>query len=741
MLTLEHFFHLPQLDPLIEQLVADGPGLIVVAGVDPRSELAVPDGLLPSGRSTIFRILMREILESRPGYAIVVTEDESVVRIPRQIRHRVRFSEIYSPTAYANQIAAARRRWPSLLVIDRLCAESVPAALEAARDGFRVLSQIDTVFWGSGVVRHLCDLGASRELLRGLTWVISIQRLPLLCPDCKQPVPSASTQLAMVARRYPELGELIERTPEIGRDATFWEPVGCADCHQTGRSGDVACFDVWRADADAPDLAGQPSLLPLSEYTLRLAAQGSLSLEDVLWFEADQLRRTYSLLTASEEALARANEALRWSSAATDRVLRHRNEALISLQEIGQALISSADLHDLAARVCQRARDLCGADRAILYFASSGERAEVLAESGWGPFLQTRQLGAATVFAQGTVEPIPFNGPPPGVRLSTAERQLLRAGLFVPLVAQDEWVGLMIVHSTQKASFQPGEVALLRTFANQAALAIQRAGLIEQLRAKIVELEAAQAELVEKERMERELELAHQVQQSMLPREFPQVAGYAFAARSEPAREVGGDFYDVFTLDGNRFGLAIADVSDKGMPAAVYMALTRSLLLAEARRDPSPCAVLTTVNRLLLELCTPQMFVSVFYGVVDPSTGRLAYTRAGHDRPLLLRGGAIESLGGRGAVLGFLDREDLRLSEEECFLASGDRLVLYTDGMTDVVDPEERLFGLDRFTDLLRSRAGLRSADLCAATFAELAAYRDGAKQYDDMTMLVVEVK
>jgi serine phosphatase RsbU (regulator of sigma subunit) len=153
-----------------------------------------------------------------------------------------------------------------------------------------------------------------------------------------------------------------------------------------------------------------------------------------------------------------------------------------------------------------------------------------------------------------------------------------RAGLSVPLVAQGEQVGRMIVQSTQKQHFEPGETALLQTFAHQAAVALQRAGLIEQLTGKIEQLQAAQAGLAQKERLEREMELARQVQQSVLPTDYPAVPGFRFAAQNEPARRVGGDFYDIFALDDDHFGLAVADVSDKGMPAALYMTFNRSLL-------------------------------------------------------------------------------------------------------------------------------------------------------------------
>jgi sigma-B regulation protein RsbU (phosphoserine phosphatase) len=765
MLKLEDFFHLPQLDPLVEQLVTNGSGLLVVAGLDPRPipTLATGDGFLPSGRSAIFRILMREILTAhQPARAIVVTEDRSVVQIPRQLRRQVGTSLVQPPTTYADQIADAVRCQPELLAIDRLCTKSAPAALEAAQKGLRVLSQLDTVSRGAGVAGHLLDLGVPQERLSGLAWVVSVQRLATLCPRCKQPVPPTPAQLARLRRRYPELADLALRQsfepvggqppkpgPEPGKEktGTFCRATGCADCHYTGRHGDVAVFDVFRADANAPSLFGQPSLLSLEEYILRLAALGYLDLDDLLQLEADQLRRTYNLLTAREHTLADANTALGRKLAeleVANRVLQQRTEALISLHDIGQTLTTSTDLDDLAARVCRNARDLCGADRVILYFLRPSDEAEVLAVSGWDRTLIHQKLDAALLFGANTgTEPTPFVRRPPGVPSHSlyVEGLTIRAGLRVPLIAQHKRVGLMIVQTARKSRFAPGEVALLQTFANQAALAIQRAGLIEQLRAKIAQLEAAQAELVKKERMERELELARQVQQSVLPRIFPLVPGYTFAARNEPARQVGGDFYDVILLDADRFGVVIADVSDKGMPAALYMALTRSLLLAESRRERSPRTVLTNVNRLLLELGEPSMFVTVFYGVVEVAARQLTYTRAGHDRPLLLREGTVQLLSGQGAFLGFLEENDLHLSEEQITLAPGDRLVLYTDGLTDVLASDNRPFGLGRLKSLLQSHARLSPVELCATAFADLATYQGTAEQYDDMTILVVEVK
>jgi sigma-B regulation protein RsbU (phosphoserine phosphatase) len=740
MLELKDFFHLPQLDALIEQLADEEWGLIVVAGLDPRLPSMSPmgDGFLPSGRTTIFRILMRQILIAHPSAdATIITEDRDLIRVPRQFRRQVQLSLVEFPLTYADRIADAVRRRPGLLVIDRLNAETAPAALEAAQNRLRVLSQLDTVFRGADVTRHLLDLGAPEELLSGLAWIIAVGRTPTLCPNCKTPAPADVRQLEELCRRHPDLEHEL-------RAGIFFKAVGCPACHHTGRAGDVAVFDIYKANA--PDHMLHASLLPIEVYILHLAALGHLALSDALQLDADQLRLTYNLLTASERALAEANAELRLKLAeleAANQVLQGRTEALISLHDIGQALITSTGLADLGKRVCRHTRDLCGADRAVLYVLRPDGAAEVLAVNGWEAALVGQRIHAHPGLKVGArAGPTPFSRWPPGTtpRHPDVEGAELRAGLRVPLIAQGALVGLMIVHTTYKPRFAPGEVALLQTFANQAAIAMQRAGLIEQLQEKITLLEAAQAGLVKKERLEREMELARQVQQSVLPRVFPLMPGYRFGAYNRPARQVGGDFYDVILLDGNSFGVVIADVSDKGMPAALYMALTRSLLLAEARRERSPRAVLNNVHRLLLALGEQDMFVTVFYGVVDGPARRMTYARAGHDLPLLLRDGTAHPLGGEGTFLGFPDLDELHLSEEQTTLAPGDRLVLYTDGLIDLLSPEGRPFSLGQLKSILRSHAYLPPEELCAAVFAELRAFQGEAEQYDDMTLLIVQI-
>lgn len=250
-----------------------------------------------------------------------------------------------------------------------------------------------------------------------------------------------------------------------------------------------------------------------------------------------------------------------------------------------------------------------------------------------------------------------------------------------------------------------------------------------------------QAQLARMEQLEQELELARQVQQRMLPHAFPHIPGYQFASQSMPARVVGGDFYDVIGLEGSRFGLAIADVADKGMPAALFMALTRSLLLAEARRADSPRDVLYKVNDLLLQMGGGEMFVTLFYGMIDTERRLLSYVRAGHDHPYLLRERQAIVLDGEGTALGLFPAETLRLVEKELPLAPGDRLVLYSDGLTDALAPDGDIYSRERLIASFLDHAAAPPEHFCRAVFADVTAFQRDALPYDDMTLLLVDVE
>jgi sigma-B regulation protein RsbU (phosphoserine phosphatase) len=170
------------------------------------------------------------------------------------------------------------------------------------------------------------------------------------------------------------------------------------------------------------------------------------------------------------------------------------------------------------------------------------------------------------------------------------------------------------------------------------------------------------------------------------------------------------------------------------------MALTRSLLVAEALRERSPRQILLNVNKLLMEFREPRQFVSVFFGIIEKATRRLTYCRAGHEYPLWLRDGAVKTLTGEGSILGVLDNDHFHLSEEHVTLSSGDRIVLYTDGLTDAMNKDGLTFELKRMLSLLESISKSSAHEICRATFDEILAFQQEAEQYDDMTLLVIEI-
>lgn len=254
------------------------------------------------------------------------------------------------------------------------------------------------------------------------------------------------------------------------------------------------------------------------------------------------------------------------------------------------------------------------------------------------------------------------------------------------------------------------------------------------------ELRAAQTQLIEKERLERELEIVSEVQQSILPASLPQIPGLDVAARNRPARELGGDFYDVIVLDDDHVGLLAADVSDKSAHAAIFMAVTRTLFVAQARDFTSPRETLFDVHRLLMEVTTSEMFVTVFYGVLNLRTLEMRFVRAGHDRPILYRPSSQESwlLEAEGRFLGLLD--GLTLEEKSVQLAPDDLLVIYSDGMTDAGSARGEPFGLDRLQEAVRTYSHGTVQEICDSLFAAVVAHQGQAVQFDDMTLLVAKI-
>jgi sigma-B regulation protein RsbU (phosphoserine phosphatase) len=261
----------------------------------------------------------------------------------------------------------------------------------------------------------------------------------------------------------------------------------------------------------------------------------------------------------------------------------------------------------------------------------------------------------------------------------------------------------------------------------------------KQLQRAYADLKDAQAQLVEKERLERELEIAAAVQRSLLPAELPLCADFRFAAYIEPARHVGGDLYDVIELDGEHVGLLMADVADKSVQAALFMAVTRTLFLVESQRSHSPKEVAGAVHRGMLEVSsTDEIFVTAFYGVLHRPTRRLTYVLAGQERPILIRpGDGIQPLSGRGRFLGMLD--PLVLHEYSIELRPGDLMLLFSDGVPDASNPQQEQYGYERLALLLDKASSLTAQELVELVARDVVTFIAGAPAFDDLTLLAVQ--
>ncbi|HSG43193.1 MAG TPA: SpoIIE family protein phosphatase [Anaerolineales bacterium] len=262
-----------------------------------------------------------------------------------------------------------------------------------------------------------------------------------------------------------------------------------------------------------------------------------------------------------------------------------------------------------------------------------------------------------------------------------------------------------------------------------------------QLQQAFDELKAAQEQLIEKERLERELQVAHDIQMSILPDVLPSPDGYDFGGRILPARQVGGDFYDVFEVGENKFGVVIGDVADKGVPSAIFMARAHALIIAEADSVTDPVEVMRMVNGHITRFEKSTQFVTALFGILDTTTGKFSYARAGHEPPLLLtKDGEVERLPHKsGMALGLW--ENIALDDNSLTLPKGSLLLMYTDGMTDCRNPKGEPFGLERTIHTLANLTKINAQSGCDELFDKLMKYQDGSKQDDDVTLLAVHTK
>ena len=312
---------------------------------------------------------------------------------------------------------------------------------------------------------------------------------------------------------------------------------------------------------------------------------------------------------------------------------------------------------------------------------------------------------------------------------SPALAELRAAGvkLLVPLVSQGELIGVLnLGRRLSEQDYSSDDRKLLDNLAAQAAPALRVGQLVRE----------QEAEAVTRQRFEQELEVARLIQQHFLPQELPDLPGWNISAYYRPAREVGGDFYDVIPLADGRVGFVVGDVTDKGVPAALVMSATRSVLRASAQRIPEPGAVLERVNEHLYPDMPEKMFVTCLYGVLEPGSGVLRFANAGHDVPYVKTADGVGELRARGMPLGLM--AGMTYEEKETTLQPGESVLLHSDGVVEAHDPQRNMFGFPRLKETVGEVAG--GQVLIDRVLTDLDEFcGPDAEQEDDITMVTLE--
>jgi serine phosphatase RsbU (regulator of sigma subunit) len=292
----------------------------------------------------------------------------------------------------------------------------------------------------------------------------------------------------------------------------------------------------------------------------------------------------------------------------------------------------------------------------------------------------------------------------------------------VPLISQNRPLGLINIATEQWEFLTSADLQFLSAAGSHVAIALERARLYD----------LAETERI---RLEQELQMARAVQKSLLPTQPPCIPGFTLVPHWCPVREVAGDFYDFLPLPDGCWGLLLADVSGKGAPAALYMALTRSPIRSEASRHARPSAVLSAVNQRLLVEAPSEMFVTVFYAVLDPLSRSLTYTNAGHDPPFLRSASGVQRLALGGLIMGLF--EELSLKDKTLTLKSGDALVAYTDGLTDTVNDRDQHYGDCRLAATINN-APPAARQILTHILQDLEAFAGAVPRPDDVTLVIL---
>ncbi len=476
------------------------------------------------------------------------------------------------------------------------------------------------------------------------------------------------------------------------------------------------------ATADASGRLRSPAL------ALPMVAKDELMAAMIVLDQDGELRhsRRAELLTGLANQAALVLEAVRANVAREEEAW-----ATAALLEVAQAVNEETGIDEIVDRVVRLTPLMVGVDACALFVGGAlNDRLRLSGASGlpranrealmaldlvegvWGDWIAAGDLPA---------ESTQYPPPPSAIREAAGMPHLAT----LRLMARGNLVGAMLIGARQPEHLPRGRaLSILHGIAQQTALAIDSARLYQ--------------ESLAAQRLEHELSLAREIQRSFLPRSLPAPSGWSVAADWQAARQVGGDFYDFIELQDGRFGVAIADVADKGVPAALFMALTRSLLRGAAFSGREPNAVLKRVNRLVLADTRSDLFVTMFYAILDTRTGEMHYANAGHNPPLISRrDDAVAQLAEHGMAIGLF--EPIEPPLKEMFIEPGQALMLYTDGLVDALNPRGEEFGMARLTDALIAASPLSAPEIVDTVMAAVREHSGGELPFDDQTLVVIK--
>jgi sigma-B regulation protein RsbU (phosphoserine phosphatase) len=396
---------------------------------------------------------------------------------------------------------------------------------------------------------------------------------------------------------------------------------------------------------------------------------------------------------------------------------------LESLYDLGLSLSGQLDISALADEVLYRSISLTDARKGTLVVF--GERGTTpLARSVGGDLLPpdavwSWDLPEGEVALNNDAARVPTAG----MRLKECEKCLV-----VAIAVPGRRLGVLAVADKESRDgrvldFTPADARLHSLFANQAAAAIETTRL--------------HREALEKERIERELELAAAIQRQLLPRELPRVAGVELAGSTLPTRQVGGDYFDWFPLSRGRLGFVVADVAGKGIPAALLVSTVHAAIHLQIDAADTIVDLVSRIDRHLQRFSAAHKFLTLFFGIYEPEGGVLRYVSAGHNPAFVARANRqVELLGATGVPVGLVLKASWR--EEIAVLGRGDLLCVYTDGFTEATNADDEEFGLARMEKALVSRLSQPVREISDALYGEVAAFAGGVPQYDDQTLLIV---